>query len=161
MPIYMKFDGIDGDATELKHKKWITLESMQVGASRSINATAPGSAMNREGSTVSISEIVVTKQQDAASQLIMQQALTGNKGKAVTIHITRSGDKGGAITYLEYKLTDTLISSYSLSSGGDRPMESLSLNFAKIEYCITPSNVDAGDASAKRAMYDLVEHKGS
>src|SRR4030095_3819031 len=41
-------------------------------------------------------------------------------------------NKDKAQTYLQFKLDNTLISSYSMSSGGDRPSESLSLNFTKI-----------------------------
>jgi type VI secretion system Hcp family effector len=36
--------------------------------------------------------------------------------------------------YMKYILEDLLVSGYSVSSGGDRPTESLSLNFTKIEF---------------------------
>ncbi|MDA1073591.1 MAG: type VI secretion system tube protein Hcp, partial [Proteobacteria bacterium] len=36
--------------------------------------------------------------------------------------------------YLTVELTDAIVSSYSASSGGDRPSESFSLNFTKIMY---------------------------
>ena len=42
--------------------------------------------------------------------------------------------EGQLETYLTIKLTNTMISGYSFSSGGDRPSESISLNFTKIEY---------------------------
>jgi type VI secretion system secreted protein Hcp len=36
--------------------------------------------------------------------------------------------------YLKIELEDAIVSAYSLSSGGDRPSESFSLNFAKISF---------------------------
>ena len=52
-----------------------------------------------------------------------------------TAVFTAKNDKGQP--YLEVKLTDVLISSYSTSgSGGDVPTEQVSLNYAKIEYRI-------------------------
>jgi type VI secretion system secreted protein Hcp len=60
---------------------------------------------------------------------------------------------------MAYKLTDVMVSSYSISSGGDRPMESLSLNFTKIEFKATQrdkANKGAGGASV---TYDLAKAK--
>jgi type VI secretion system secreted protein Hcp len=37
------------------------------------------------------------------------------------------------VSFQKYVLTNTLISGYSLSSGGDRPSESISLNFTKVD----------------------------
>jgi type VI secretion system secreted protein Hcp len=56
-------------------------------------------------------------------------------------------------------LDGTLISGYSISSGGDRPSESLSLNFTKIdsEYL----NIDAKFASKTTGhiVYDIAASK--
>ena len=43
-------------------------------------------------------------------------------------------------TFLTFELSDCGVSSYSLSSGGDNPMESLSLNFLKV--MVTPTPLD-------------------
>jgi type VI secretion system secreted protein Hcp len=58
-------------------------------------------------------------------------------------------------------LTNTLISGFSMSSGGDRPTESITLNFTKITY----NNIGMGAANETgnpdRAEYDLETHTGS
>ena len=133
MAIFMEYDGggIKGDATAESHTDWITLQSCQFGVGRGI-ATPTGSAENREASTASVSEVTVTKSMDAASGPLWQELVKNTSGKDVTIDFT-STSAGGDNTYMYMKLTNTLVSGMSFSSGGDRPMESLSMNFTKIE----------------------------
>ena len=61
---------------------------------------------------------------------LLNEALQGD-GKDVTIDFAKT-DKGNLSVYLSFVLNNTMISGYSLSSGGDRPQESLSFNFTKI-----------------------------
>ena len=64
MPIYMKYDGIEGAVTAVGFEKWIELDSCQLGVHRAIAGGARG---NRESSTPNFSDISVSKPQDAAS----------------------------------------------------------------------------------------------
>jgi type VI secretion system secreted protein Hcp len=66
MAIYMQFDGCPGDVTETKHTSWIELLSCQWGVGRGISSTV-GSSAERESTAPSVSEIVVTKENDIAS----------------------------------------------------------------------------------------------
>lgn len=52
------------------------------------------------------------------------------------IDVVRTNDAGKEEVYLTIKLENCLITSYqtSASQGGDRPMESLSFNYSKIEF---------------------------
>ena len=156
MAIYLKYDGIDGDATHEDHKKWLTVESLQWGVGRAI-ATPVGSAKNREASEPSVAEVTIAKAMDASSVYLFQEACTGQAGKKVEIHLVSTGSPGA--TYLEYVLTDSLVSGYSVSSGGDRPMESVSINFTKVEMKYIPleANNEAGSPITKG--YDLVSTK--
>ena len=126
MSIFVKFDGIDGEATEDKHKKWIEVNSLQFGFGRGIS-TPQGNAAHRETSAPSVSEITMTKEMDAASSKLFTSSLTESNGKEVKIDLCRTGGADGLIVYSTYTLTNTLISGYSVSSGGDRPTESISL----------------------------------
>jgi len=132
MPIYLEYDGgaVKGDVTEEKHAGWIELNSFQWGVGRGISSPTGGAA-DRESSAPSVSEIVVTKATDMATIKLVNEALQG-EGKDVKIDFCKT-DKGNLEAYLQYTLTNTMISGYSLSSGGDRPQESLSLNFTKVE----------------------------
>ncbi|MEO3389461.1 type VI secretion system tube protein Hcp [Mesorhizobium sp. CAU 1741] len=156
MAIYVKYDGIDGEATHDKHKKWIDVSSLQFGVGRGIS-TPSGSTANREASEPSISEVVVTKMLDASSSKLFVESCTGAAGKKVEIHLVSTGSPGN--TYVEYTLHNALISGYSLSTGGDRPSESISINFTKIEYKHIPYDEANKAGTPVTVSYDLASTK--
>ncbi|MDP4025127.1 type VI secretion system tube protein Hcp [Methylobacterium sp. NEAU 140] len=158
MSIFVKFEGIDGDATEDGHKKWIAVDSFQFGVGRGIS-TPVGDAARRETSKPSISEVVFTKRMDAASLKLWESSLVENKGKKVEVHFTRTGDSGKLDVYAQYELTNSLISGYSVSSGGESPSESVSLNFTKVMYKWVGAGADNTDGSGGSNTFDLASAK--
>lgn len=152
MAIYLKYEGIDGEATHEDHKKWIEVGSLQFGIGRGIS-TAAGSTANREASEPSVSEVVITKTLDGASSKLFTESATGATGKKVEIHLVSTGSPGN--TYVEYTLTNSLISGYSVSSGGDRPSELISINFTKIEYKHIPFDASNKAGTPVTVSYDL------
>lgn len=153
MPIYMNYDGIDkGEVSATGHEKWIEVTSLQWGVGRGISSPT-GNTGNRESSAPSVSEITVSKIQDAASSQILQEALTG-EGKLVKFDFVKT-DKGQLETYLAFELENGMISGYSLSSGGDRPMESVSINFTKVTFKLIPMNEDGTPGNPDTVQYDL------
>lgn len=154
MAIYMKYASINGSATAQSHEQWITCGSVQWGGGRAIG-TATGSATNREASMVSISEVVITKEQDNASPELLKRAYTGEDGEEVTIDLTTTSNEG-VNTIMQLILSATLVSGFSCSSGGDRPTESVSLNFTKIESTFHNQALEGTDAgTAFKVTYDL------
>lgn len=156
MAIYLKYEGIDGEATHENHQNWIDVDSLQFGFGRAISTPA-GSAQNRESSEPSVSEVTITKTMDNASPKLFTESVTGNKGKKVEIHMVSTGSPG--VTYAEYTLTNALISGYSTSSGGDRPNESISISFTKIEYKLTPYDANHEAGTPVTVSYDLATTK--
>jgi type VI secretion system secreted protein Hcp len=109
------------------------IESFQWGVGRSISPPTGGGG--HEASTPSVSEVVVTKATDRFSALLLEDSLIGGEVPVVTIIFTDlSGTGGTSRDWLEVKLENVLLSGYSVSSGGDRPTESLSLNFTKVTF---------------------------
>ena len=156
MAIYMKYGSIDGPVTTDGFAKWIELGSFQWGVGRGIGTAARGET-NREGSEPSISEIVVTKTMDISSNKLFADAVGGTMDSKVTIKFTTTA-KDKVETFLTYELTDTGLSGYSLSSGGDKPSESLSLNFTKVMITFVGTNAKAG-GTPDTAGYDLTQMK--
>jgi type VI secretion system secreted protein Hcp len=156
MPIYMKYGNVKGTVTEAGHKDWIELNSLQWGVGRGIS-TPVGSATERETSAPSVSEITVSKLLDGASPMLVQESLTG-KGESCQIDFLQT-QKGTLEVYLTLTLTNTMLSGFSFSTGGDRPSESLSLNFTKIEYKYTPRVLDNTAGSPIPVSYDLATAK--
>lgn len=123
---------IKGDSTVASHTDWITIDSLQFGVGRAISAS--GGGFDRETSNPSFSEVTLTKSMDKASTELMMQAICGKSLGEATIHFIQTGgaDAKGQHFY-EIKLKEPIISSYSVSSGGDRPSESISISFKGIQ----------------------------
>lgn len=156
MAIYMKLDpgmgDVAGESTETGHVGWIELTSMQWGSMRNI-ITHVGAGSTRELSQPSCQDVNVTKRTDKASVALFKGALAGKAGLC-EIHMTQTIGAAPR-TYLELKLENTLISSYSISGSEGWMDESLSLNFTKIEYRYIPHD-DAGVAAGpKTGFFDL------
>ena len=49
MAIYLKYEGIDGEATHENHKKWIDVSSLQISVGRGLS-TPSASTATRESS---------------------------------------------------------------------------------------------------------------
>lgn len=156
--IYMKIEGIDGKVTAEGHEKWTEIGSFSTGVGRAINSSNPGNQSNREASVPSFSEITVTKDADETSPKLFAEACNG-KAKKVEFHFCNIGDK--VQSFLEYVLSDVLISGYSLgaSSGGGQPSESISFNFSKIEMKYIPYNDKNEPGTPIPVSYDLVTAK--
>ena len=153
MAIYMNYDGITGAVTEDGHKGWIEVHSFQWGVGRGIS-TPTGAAADREASPPSVSEIVITKPTDVASLKLFSEALAG-EGKTVKLDFVTTV-KNKVEKYMSYELSNTLVSGYSVSSGGDRPTESVSLNFTKITVTFAANKeAGAGLDSSGTAGYDV------
>jgi len=156
MPIYVEWEGIKGDVTAEGYQGQIHVNSAQFGIGRGIGSPMGGSA-DRESSAPSISEMVVTKSMDVASVGLFEASLYG-EGKKVTINFCKT-DKDKLETYLKYELQEVLVSGYSVSSGGDMPQESISLNFTKIMMTVTPQGSLNETGSAQPSGWDLGAQK--
>ena len=149
-PIFMQYAGITGDSTKGPACSGIELNSFQWGVGRGISSPT-GSSADRESSAPSVSEIVVTKSTDSSSPKLLYASLIGTKGSAHIDFCKTGSTDQNMVPYLSFDLTNTMISGFSISSGGDRPSESISLNFAKI----TMTDVPTGNA----VSFDVFTHK--
>lgn len=132
--ILLKFKtAINGESTVASHEKWITVSSMQLGVGRAIASVAGGG--DRETSNPSFSEVTFSKPTNIASAELFMQAVCGKSLGKLECHFIQTGgaDKKSQV-YLTIEFEEPLVSSYSMSSGGDRPTESFSVNYTKISY---------------------------
>lgn len=152
--IMMQIKDIKGRSQIDNYKEWIEIGSFSFGVGRSVRGVS-----DREASTPSVSAVTVHKIMDETSPQLFTLATSGNakdKTKEVKIHLCRTADKGYQ-SYMEYTLSDVLISSMSTSAsaGQSEPSESLTLNFTKIEMTFKPSGKDAVSTNPVAAKYDL------
>ncbi len=157
MAIFLKYGSIKGETTQLTHKDWIEVNSFQFGVGRGISSGVGGGS-KREASAPSVSEITLTKTMDIASPLLLKEAI-GGKAVEVKIELTQTDNSGKHVSFQKYILTNTLISGYSISSGGDRPSESLSLNFTKIDSEYLDIDDKFASKTTGHVIYDIAESK--
>ena len=157
--IYMKITDatttIEGDVTVKGHEKEIELNSFQFGASQTVSTSGGGGA-----GKATISDITSSKSMDKSSPKLLQEVLSGDHLDKVEIFFTKSDSKG-VQTYAHYTLNGILISGYSVSSGGDLPSESISLNFAKILFDFVPQNPDGTLGAPIHAGWDFLANKAA
>ncbi len=149
---YLKLDGVDGESQDANHKDWIDVLSYSEGVSSAAPLTI-GSATGGAGAgRAAFSDLTVLTPIDKATPILFQDSLSGQEIKYATLEVV---EPGGA--YLDYKLTDVLISSVSDkgSAGDSLPQEQITLNFTKIEWDYTPLNADGSPGTPVSAIWNL------
>ncbi|MNG04188.1 hypothetical protein D3C84_873010 [compost metagenome] len=110
---------------------------------------------------MNIQNFTFTHSLDLASVKLFEYCCNGKVIPKVTVTLNRSG--GDKHTYMEYKLSDVLISSVSrggdTQSSSDVPTECVSLAFGKIEMKYTKVGVDGKPAGNMSATWDLKSNK--
>jgi type VI secretion system secreted protein Hcp len=137
MAAYIKFDGVDGESQDDKHKGWSDILSFSQGIHQPGGA-ATGAA-RRRGDVV-MEDISVAKQLDKASPKLAEAVAKGKVFPKVEIHLTASYTDAGRVTYFAYELKNVLVTSYQVGGSGqseDVPTDSISLNFEEIKATYT------------------------
>lgn len=134
--MFLKIENIKGESTDLGHKGEIEILSFSWGVSN------PGSHAGGGGGgagKVSMSDISFSHVYDKASPVLMKHCCSGQHIKEAIITVRKAGDR--PVEYLKYKLSDILISGYSLGGNGNEvPTEEISMNFSKVEVSYLDSN---------------------
>jgi type VI secretion system secreted protein Hcp len=159
MAIFMKYGDLKGEVTAEGYKDWVELQSVQWGLGRGISSGVGGGS-KREATAPSISEIVVTKSMDAFSALTLKEAIGGD-AETVKLELTQTDNAGKHVAYQKYIFENTLVSGYSLSSGGDRPSESVSLNFTKFDSEYIKIDAKFKTETTGHIIYDISQAKSS
>jgi len=126
--IYMQYEGIRGTVTSAGHENWIELNSSSIQISRP----------DRDPRTsLIVRPILISKLMDESSVPLYAEAFRGSAARTVRIDFTSMG-ADFITTYFEIVLSDVVISSTEVSTGGDRPQDAFALNYGRIEMKYTP-----------------------
>ena len=153
---FLKFDGIKGESTDAKHKDEIDVESWSWGR-RTPAAVAPAGAPEpaRSRCRTSTSRCGRTRRASA----LMRACATGQHIKVATL----TGRKAGKDQqeYLTFKFYDVLVSSFQTggASRRRRPVDQVSLDFAKIEVEYRPQQRDGTLGTPVHFGFDLKQNK--
>lgn len=164
MGIYLQIDGIQGPVTAQGLEGYIQAESFSSDIQRKL-ATQPGSVENRETTKPIFSEITLTKLVDKTTPLLFSEATVGASKATAIIKFISTGSNLNE--YLTITLSNVMVSSQTLDSlakvtsgeptenRSDRPTETITLNFTKIEVKYTPYDNQNNVGSPIPSGYDL------
>lgn len=149
--IYIKVDGIPGEATEEKHVGWGVALSLNWGASQP-HATASAGGGARGGiSRCEHQDLVITKYLDKMTPPLNLHCCNGKRIPKITIDICRQVDT--KLVYMQYELEGALVRSTSIYADGsgsdEKPTEEVAFAYEKITQKYTEvdakTNKPAGD----------------
>ena len=156
--IYVKIDGIKGEATDADHKDWIEALSFNHGISQPSSATA-SSAGGGTTSRTEHQDYSITKYVDMASPKLYELCSSGKHIKDVTIEMMRaSGDQ--RVKYMEVKMEEVVISHVSPGGGSEFPTEAVSFNYGTIKWTYSAQKrADGTSGGQTTGGWSLTEHK--
>ena len=153
---FIKFDGVDGESSDAAHRGWSDALAVSQDLSFAQQQFRGGGGGGGAGK-VSFSDLSFAKQLDKSSPKLMEACCSGKHFPSVKLEFVE-GQGGAPTTYYKVTLSDCFITSYSTSSGGDRPSESLSLNFTKIEWEYSYQD-ESGQRQTVKGGWDLALNK--
>ncbi|TVR59958.1 MAG: type VI secretion system tube protein Hcp [Gemmatimonadales bacterium] len=150
---FLKIEGVEGESTRDKHEGEIEILSFSWGAS---NPTTIGSGTGAGAGRASLTSFNIMKKSDKASPKLFQNCCQGRHFPKATV-VFRSSAGDNSLEYLKYEFEEVFVESvqWSGSSGGDdRPTESLSLAFGKVEVTYTPQTATGDPGAPVVASWD-------
>jgi type VI secretion system secreted protein Hcp len=127
---FLRVDGIQGESADAKHKGEIDVLSWSWGETQ---PTPPGPGGGGGVGKVEMSDLTVVTRVSKASPHLLLACASGKHIKSAVLTGRKAGK--GQQEFLTFSLSDILVSSYQTGGSGsvEPPMDSVSLNFAKIQ----------------------------
>jgi type VI secretion system secreted protein Hcp len=140
---FIKIDGIDGESTDGKHNGWIELLSCGVTVAQKVSesaSTAGGASSERADFT----DFSLVKQIDSSSPKLTLSCAAGTHINNIVIDFCRAGTE--KTKFMEYRLSNCIISKVEMVAQGEFPVEKVTINFGKIQWAYTKQNRQGGGA---------------
>lgn len=153
---FIKIGDVKGESTVKGFEDQIQVSSWNWSLSQSgTTHTGQGGGAGK----VNVHDLSFTHNVDAASPNLFAACCTGKHFDTVTLTMRKAG--GSPLDYLKIVLTEVLVTnvSYGGSAGEDLVTESVSLNFAKVEFSYQPQDAKgAKKGGAVEATYDIAKN---
>jgi len=122
--VFIEIDGVRGSTTN--YPNTIDINSFSWG----VNNSGMGSQGSGAGAgKVNMQDLSFTKRIDKSSPVLYSLFKSGKRTGNAVLSV---GNGDG--TYTQLSLSNVMVSGYGLSNSGDRPTESVTLNFSKITF---------------------------
>jgi len=146
--MFLKIDGLKGEAQDEKHKDEIDVLSWSWGMSNSGSAHVGGGSGTGK---VSVNDVTLTKYVDKVSADLMLHCCNGKHFPTAVLTVRKAGEQ--PLEYLKITMSEVLIASVSTGGHGgeDKLTENVGLNFAKVKVDYI-EQLPTGGAGAKPSM---------
>jgi len=154
--MFLKLDDIKGESSKEKHTGEIDINSWGWGVSQTGSSHVGGGSGSGKAT---VSDMTVTKHVDRSSPLLFQMCCAGTPIAKGLLTCRKAGGK--ALEYVKITMEQAIITSVTLGgdAGGDFITETVTLNFAKMNYEYVPQKGDGtGDASVVKG-WDIAQGK--
>jgi type VI secretion system secreted protein Hcp len=149
---FLKIDGVEGESKDNKHANEIDVLSWSWGQTNT--GTFAGHGGGGAGK-VSMQDFHFTMPMSKATPKLMQACATGTHIPKAVLTLRKAG--GDQQEYLMLTFTDLLVSSYQMGGSGGEvvPVDSISMNYSKIEFEYKEQKADGSLGGAIKAGFDL------
>ena len=154
---FLKITGIEGEATDDKHKNEIDVESWSWGETNSGSHAGGGGG---GAGKVAMQDFHFVMTVNKASPKLFLACATGEHIKEAVLTCRKAGTQQQE--YLRIRMNDLLVSSYQTGGSGHSdvlPTDQISLNFARIEFEYKEQKSDGTLGGAIKAGYDIKLNK--
>jgi len=150
--MFLKIDGVNGEARDKVHGKEIDVLSWSWGMDNNGSAHVLGGAGCGK---VDVQDLSFSKYVDSASPKLMKACCSGAHFANALLTVRKAG--GTPVEYIKIKMEEVFISSVSTggSGGEDRLTENVSLNFAKVNVDYTPQDAKGAAGTAIPFGWDI------
>jgi len=153
--MFLKIDGIKGEALDKTHKDEMDVLAWSWGMSQSAT-----SHVGRGGGAgkVSVQDLSVTKFMDKATPNLMMYCCNGKHIPKVMLTVRKAGEN--PLEYMKITMEDCLVSNVSTGGSGseDRLTENLSLNFAKFKVEYTSQKANGAPDATIEMGFNIAEN---
>ncbi len=164
MPLYMRFQGLEGSVTQAGYEGCIEIDSFSWGFSVAVQTTVGSSGNRMSAGKITPGDVHIAKRHDPTTTDFLLMAMQGKAAKAsIIVTMPAPKGKGGQAMpddkYMEYILSDAICTNYNTSAtaGGGQPMESIALNFSEINFAQTLRDKSLALMPTKRGGYDFTK----
>ena len=155
MPVYAKYDGIEGEVHEKEHHKWIEVMSAGWGA-----AHPDGSALtSRRSGGADVDDLVLVIGYDKGAVALQQRCLSGKPIAKLDVDFTSTAYGNFPQTYLRYELKNVMIKSFEFEGVAEDklgpPTMVVANSFEEIKVIYTEFEPDGKKRGTTEATYHV------
>jgi len=153
--MWLKIDGVEGEATDDKHPKEIGLQHWAWGMTHPVAFRGGGMS----GGETNVQDLVVTKVLDKASPNLMKYCLSAKPLSEVLLTVRKRAED--PIDYLKIKMKNAIIASVADNGSGDGmpASENVSVVFDQVEVEYTPQGPDGKAQGSVKCGWDIKANK--